>query len=120
LNNHFAQIGQASIPSEIETETMIAPPRVKGQTGVRMPYSQATTDRSETHHASVTSDFTMPTPTGVQNVPVSEPPSLTREETDLGLSNLKKHLAEIDKERLAFKAKKIALDDEVSTLKKSV
>jgi hypothetical protein len=42
-NNHFARIGRVAIPSEIETETMIAPPRVKRQTGVRMSYSQATT-----------------------------------------------------------------------------
>jgi hypothetical protein len=101
-------------------ETMIAPPRVKRQTGFHMSYSQATTATSEPHHANVTSDVTTPTPTGVQNSPLSEPPSLPCEGAASGLSNLKKCSAEIEKERLVFKADKIALDDEESTLTKSV
>jgi hypothetical protein len=120
-NYHFAQIGRAAILSEIETETMIAPPRVKRQTGVYMSYSQETTEAGTTpHHASVTSDVTTLTPTGVEKSPMSEHPSLPREGAASGLSNLKKHLSEIEKERLAFKAEKIALDDEVSSLTKSV
>jgi hypothetical protein len=119
-NNHFAQIGWAAIPSKLETETMIAPPRVKCQTGVRMSHSQATASRPEPHHASVTHDVTTPTSTGVQNSPMSEPPSLPHEGAASGLSNVKKRLAEIENERLAFKAEKIALDDEVSTLTKYV
>jgi hypothetical protein len=46
----------------------------------------------------------MPTPTVVQNSPMSEPPLLPREGAASGLSNLKKRLEEIEKERLAFQA----------------
>jgi hypothetical protein len=99
---------------------MHAPPRVKRQTGVRMSYSQATTVRSGPHHANITSDVTKPTSTGVQDFTITEPPSPPREGVASGLSNLKRRLEDIEKERLPLKAEKLALDDEVSTLTKSV
>jgi hypothetical protein len=51
---------------------------------------------------------------------MSESPSLPREGAASGLADLKKCLAEVEKERLAFKAENIDLDDEVNTLTKSV
>jgi hypothetical protein len=44
-NNHFAQIGRATIPIEIEMEILHAPPRVKKQAVVHMSCSQAMTVR---------------------------------------------------------------------------
>jgi hypothetical protein len=121
-NNHFTQIGRVEIPYEIkmETETIHAPPKVKRQTGFHMSYSQEKTVSLEPHHASVTSDVTTLMPTGVKNSTIAEPPSLPRKSGASGVSNFKRRLEEIKKERLVFKAEKLALDDEVIMLIKSV
>jgi hypothetical protein len=47
--------------------------------------------------------------------PINKLLSLPLKAAALGLSNLKKRLEEIEKERLAFNAEKLALDDKVST-----